>query len=296
MRRVPRRLRAFLVGFTVIAGCGGGGPELAPSSSVDIIVAQGRPDSVIVGPQGRTAQFLVHCSTSHFAPDDPIVHPGHEGASHLHVFFGNSAVTATSAYDELLGAETSCEQRLDTASYWAPALIRSGRVVEPTQLVAYYRPGPGIDPTALVAYPPGLMLIAGDPDATSPQPLEIASWSCGAGVLRSPRPLTCPDGAPVRQHITFPDCWDGSRLDSSTHREHAVYSANGECPSTHPVPVPQLTLAISYPVSGDPSDLVLSSGSVYGLHADFWNVWDQDKLEAEVRHCLHRALVCDVTS
>jgi hypothetical protein len=29
-------------------------------------------------------------------------------------------------------------------------------------------------------------------------------------------------------------------------------------------------------------------------HADFWNVWDQDKLEGEVANCLNRDLVCGV--
>ncbi len=75
---------------------------------------------------------------------------------------------------------------------------------------------------------------------------------------------------------------------------HAVYSANG-CPDGHPVPVPQLQIAIDYPPVG-PDGLSLASGSILTGHADFWNVWDQAKLDEEVRSCLNREFVCGVAN
>jgi len=54
----------------------------------------------------------------------------------------------------------------------------------------------------------------------------------------------CPGG--IRASIVFPPCWDGKNLDSPDHRSHMAYSpgnavlANANCPSTHPVRVPQL--------------------------------------------------------
>jgi hypothetical protein len=196
----------------------------------------------------------------------------------------------------LVGSPSSCEQPLDTASYWVPALLRDGRVVDSTGGIAYYRAGVGMDHKDLVPYPPGLMMIAGDPVAGGPQATEIVAWTCGASPERSPEPPTCPVRAPLRQVITFPDCWDGRRIDSPNHRDHVVYSSDGSCPDGHPVPIPQLTFFVSYPISGDPSGILLASGSVHTLHADFWNVWDQDKLTREVEICLHREAVCDVAS
>ena len=55
-----------------------------------------------------------------------------------------------------------------------------------------------------------------------------------------------------------------------------------------------LELVIDYgPV--DPGGLSLSSGSVSSAHADFWNAWDQGKLETEVELCLRRQQVCAVS-
>ena len=255
----------------------------------------GDPDPARVGPQGRVAQFVVECELSHAAFDDPIVLPDQPGKSHLHVFFGNRNVTASPNYDDTLeDADTSCEQRLDTASYWAPALLDAeGRMIEPLGLAAYYRPGRGIDPADVVAYPPGLMLIGGDSKATAPQSIDVVAWSCGTGAVRESAPLQCPEGSTLRMLVTFPDCWDGNRLTAFGSSAHVRYS-DGECPETHPVAIPQLTIGIDYPPV-PPDGLSLASGSTDTAHADFWNVWNQEKLEREVSSCINRNLVCGVT-
>jgi hypothetical protein len=248
------------------------------------------------GPQGRVPQFAVECGFSHAAPDDPIVSPGHAGHAHQHAFFGNTTTDAASTAADLARGDTTCDQKLDRASYWAPALYDGGRAVTPTRAVAYYRPGVGIDPATVEPYPFGLKVVAGDPDADSPQPLEIVAWSCGSGSERSPAPPDCPERRPLRLAVSFPDCWDGARLDSSDHRSHMARSTGGDCPDSHPVPVPQLLLAISYPVTGAGHELTLSSGPVTTAHADFFNAWDEDKLRTEVETCIRRALTCNVVS
>jgi hypothetical protein len=73
--------------------------------------------------------------------------------------------------------------------------------------------------------------------------------------------------------VSFPDCWDGKRLDSASHRSHMAYSSRGACAGSHPVAVPSLSLLISYPVAGGPG-AELSSGR-FAAHADFVNAWDQ---------------------
>ncbi|MCB1001539.1 MAG: DUF1996 domain-containing protein [Acidimicrobiales bacterium] len=254
------------------------------------------PDRVIAGPQGAVAQFVVECGFSHAAFDDPIVHPGEPGASHLHVFFGNDGTDAFSTVESLAGGGTTCNQSLDLASYWAPALIRDGVVQTPVKSVAYYRAGIDVAPATVEPYPYGLRMVAGDMHATDAQPLAVVAWTCGAGSLREAVPPACPAERNLRLLVTFPDCWNGVDLDSDDHVSHVAYSHRGACPSTHPVPVPQLQFSVEYPVTGSIDGLELSSGGLLTGHADFYNAWDEARLAREVRNCLHRDVVCGVAS
>jgi hypothetical protein len=96
--------------------------------------------------------------------------------------------------------------------------------------------------------------------------------------------------------VSFPDCWDGDHVDSADHDSHVTRSQDGRCPRSHPVAIPQLLLAITYPVTGPGHDLTLSSGSVLSAHADFFNAWDREKLRTEVSACLRRGITCGVAS
>ena len=62
------------------------------------------------------------------------------------------------------------------------------------------------------------------------------------------------------------------------------------------MPVPQLQFSVEYPVSGSADGLELASGGLITGHADFMNGWDPAKLASEVDLCLHREVVCGVTS
>jgi len=249
-----------------------------------------------VGPQGGVGQFVVECELSHVAADDPILYPGAAGASHLHAFFGNTSLNASSTLEELLVSSTSCENAQDTAAYWVPVLIDDGEVLAPTYSVAYYRAGLDVDVSTVQAYPPGLVMIAGDPLAVEPQPVSVVAWSCGNGSLRAILPPVCPRRAGLHLDVTFPDCWDGRNLDVPGHRGHVRYSSGGQCPDTHPVPIPQLIFSAIYPVFGDVSHMRLASGSLLTGHADFVNSWNQEVIEGEVELCLRRDIVCGVSS
>ena len=287
--------RLAIVLLLVAAACGVGDDAAPPSGDAQQFAA---PDRVISGPQGAVGQFVVECGFSHYLPDDPIVHPGEPGASHLHQFFGSVDAGVDATEQQLLDGDTTCDQRLDTASYWTPALIDADQnLIEPIKAIAYYRAGPDVEPTEVVAYPPGMMLVAGDHTAVEPQPLSIVSWSCMTGSMRSERPLDCTGATSMRMSITFQDCWDGEHVRSPIVPDpdlHVAYSSAGECPDTHPVHLLQLQLAIDFPpVPADELDgLALASGDILSGHADFWNTWDQAKLENEVAHCLHRNLPC----
>jgi len=256
----------------------------------------GQPDEPIAGPQGATPQFLVECQYSHAGSDDPIVFPGQPGQSHLHAFFGNTSVDAFTTIDSLAAGGTTCDQPLDKAAYWAPALLRGPEVLTPIKSTAYYRPGQGVEPSTVQPFPAGLVMVGGNSGATGEQPLSIVAWSCGAGIERAVRPPECTEARNLRLLVTFPDCWDGVNLDSPDHHGHVAYSSQGRCPQGYPVPVVQMQFSVEYPVWGPTDGLVLASGGLTTGHADFMNGWDQEKLASEVRLCLHREVVCGVAS
>ena len=239
---------------------------------------------------------MVKCDYSHSSGDDPIVLPGEPGRSHRHDFFGASGTDATSSAADLVDDDTTCDKRGDTAAYWQPTLYDRGAPVVPVSLYAYYRAAPGVDPASVEAFPFGLELIAGDPAASEPTGGEAAGWVCGSSTDLYATPPDCPASAPLHMVLTFPDCWDGKHVRSEDHRSHAAYSTGGVCPASHPVHVPQLTVAVDYPIYGPGHDLTLASGGTYSAHGDFLNAWDRDALEREVDGCIRRGAVCDLAS
>jgi hypothetical protein len=289
---VTARIFPVMLAITLLGACGG-----HEGRSIDADPAAAvRESPTQAGPQGRVPQFVVECRFSHAGPDDPIVHFGHPGRSHLHTFFGSTITDASTTADDLAAGGTTCEQKLDRASYWAPALLDRGRMVVPTGAAAYYRPGVGVDPDTVEPYPFGLKMIGGDQAATRPQSLDAVAWACGTGSERHATPPTCPEGRPLRLLVSFPDCWDGVQLDSDDHVSHMAPSADGACPESHPVAVPQLLFSIEYPVTGPGHDLSLASGSLLSGHADFFNGWDERKLATEVSSCIQRHVTCGVVN
>ena len=303
-----RRATVVALGLLLLAACGSEGRAAAPEVSAPEAatthaghVAPGPPAGAAGptryrGPQGRVGQFVVHCPYSHSAPDDPIVHYGKPGAAHRHDFYGATGTDNRSTAANLLEGDTTCDKTVDTAGYWQPALIDHGQVVTPTGISAYYRAAPGVDPTEVEAMPLGLALIAGDQTATVPQPGEATGWACGVSTTISDDPPDCPLGAPLHLTLTFQDCWDGQYLDSQDHSSHVAYSADGECPDSHPVHLPQLTVSIAFPISGTGHELSLASGSIYSAHGDFLNGWQPKGMAREVDDCIHRGAVCDLGS
>lgn len=236
--------------------------------------------------------FVENCRYSHQAPDDPIVFPGQPGASHQHTFVGNRTTNAFSSFGSLRSGGTTCMRRDDTAAYWVPALYQGSAEILPVAATVYYRRGTLAE---VSTFPNNLRIIAGDAKATSPQGRRVTFWSCGAlsGVDRSAEVPTCPDtrGSFLRLHIRFPECWDGRRLDSADHKSHMAYAVRGQCPSTHPVEVPQITQIYRYPSRGG-EGFALASGGVHSAHADFVNAWNPGALKKLVNDCLNALVRC----
>ena len=295
------------VGMGWVAGTGGSGMRrvgpvrtgaigvVAMALALSACGALSSGDEAAGDPESeQVAQFVVQCEVSHIAFDDPIVLPWQPGKSHQHQFFGNTVTNSDPGYERAVGAGTSCAAELDTAAYWTPTLLdATGSRVESSGLTAFYRPGDGVDPLDVVAYPAGFMVLAGDAAADEPQGQDVIAWGCGSGAEREDRPPACSEESTLRLWITFPDCWDSSRLTAFGSGAHVRYSDDG-CPDSHPVALPQLVMAVDFP-SVDPGGLSLSSGSIESAHADFWNTWDQEELERHVELCINQRLVCGLT-
>ena len=231
--------------------------------------------------------FAVGCGFSHRNQDDAIVFFNQPGRSHDHTYFGNTSTRASSTPASLRAAGTTCRLPDDTAAYWVPTLFSDGEAVRPLGATVYYVRRTE-DPVR--AFPAGLKIVAGSAAARSPQSLRVTSWSCGfRGREASSSIPTCFGNrrGGLRLQVNFPNCWDGRSLDSANHQSHMAYSSEGECPGSHPVEVPALTIVVSYPVAGG-ADLELASGGQFSGHGDFVNAWDQRTLEALVDRYLNR--------
>jgi hypothetical protein len=146
--------------------------------------------------------------------------------------------------------------------------------------------------------------------------VNVAWWACGGrgGVRTAPSTTAptcgivdahytvitkkCPSCRPTRMnvhervrtvlelHVNFPDCWDGTRLDSADHHSHMAYSRAYVCPPSHPVKVPLIRMMIRYPIAGGAGVMLASGGQLTG-HADFFNAWDARVLAKLVHDCFH---------
>ena len=252
-------------------------------------------------------QFVLRCTYSHTLADDPIVFPDQPGASHVHDFFGNTEVDAFSTMESMLAGETTCRVPSDTAGYWAPQAYLNSVPIEPTVMRIYYL-GPRTGTVETI--PPGLQMIGGHREAVSPDENPHVSWSCGqTKAIKTPREDMPYDCTPYAQYafvdgivasIDFPSCWSGSGLTP----DDVTYPVDGSCPGAFPRAIPKLSERVHYgimnPLNPDGSlAFTLSSGPPHTLHADFWNTWQQERLDQLVADCLIARVHCgsvDATS
>jgi len=222
-------------------------------------------------PGGR--YFNVACGFSHRNNDDPIVFPGAPGRSHNHTYIGNTSVDASSTPASLRGGETTCDVAADASTYWTPTLYEGTEPLPPLAAILYYTRH---TTSSIVSLPPGLKMVAGDPNAKRPQQRSVVSWSCGGGAAKRfvivPQ---CSEESALVFNVRFPNCWNGRSTDSADHKRHMAYSAGGACPASHPVRVPTISLVMIY--QSTTRHARLSSGK-FGAHADFMNGWEDDVL------------------
>jgi hypothetical protein len=256
-----------------------------------------RPTTEPTGNSDGTGAFRLVCMYSHMNFDDPIVYPGQPGRSHLHAYFGNTGADAHSTLASLstTGNSTCHGGLLNRSSYWVPSIIdtRTGKPITPRSNIIYYKTGYSLPASSIKRLPKGLRMIAGDMRASADQ--EFSGWSCGNHTLSGGSiPANCPAGQDLSMHLVFPQCWDGVNLDSPDHKSHMAYPRDGACPSTHPVPLPEITYNVHYDVSETnasahwrlSSDMYsTSTPGGFSIHGDWYNAWDETAMRAWVDNC-----------
>ena len=102
----------------------------------------GLPASMGSDPVGA---FRFNCGAGQLLYDDPIMYPGQPGKSHLHQFYGNLGVNASSTYTSIrTTGDSTCAPTpgapVNRSGYWMPAMLDgAGNVVRPDRVLVYYK-------------------------------------------------------------------------------------------------------------------------------------------------------------
>jgi Domain of unknown function (DUF1996) len=266
-------------------------------------------------PTGRN--FVVSCGFSHQKQVDPIADYGKNPSFHLHDFFGNTTTNENSTYDSLLAGGTTCDDPKDKAAYWIPTvswITSRGKTttLQASKTFFYYRAGLK-DPVSVKPFPPGLKIITVQG--------KNVEWRCQGGTWSPTPPTRCGDNATLVLRIFFPDCLavandeqgqpildqpltdtaddparfpdDPNAVPHNDHRSHMVAAGSEGCPTTHPYPVPRLqtNFLFKHNTLTTRGQVRLSTenntGDYRTMHADFFNAWDQARLEDLVARCIN---------
>ena len=266
------------------------------------------------------ANFVVSCGFSHQKQVDPIVDFGNPKSFHLHDFFGNTTTNENSTYDTLLAGGTTCNKPEDKAAYWHPTVSWTPTRGKTTQLKAsqtffYYRAGLKT-PADVQPFPAYDVDSDGDVDGLKivTEQGKKVEWRCQGGTWSPTPPTRCGDNATLVVRIFFPDCLavakdeqgqpildhpltdtadDPAQFPLNDHRSHMVAATSAVCPPDHPYPVPRLQTNFLFKNTiltkrGEPTLSVdNNTGKYYTMHVDFFNAWDQPKLEDLVARCIN---------
>jgi hypothetical protein len=248
--------------------------------------------------------FSQDCQQSAAAGNfDPIVFPNDPApeGGHRHVFFGSTAIKSDATLADLQAGTSTCKFRskyLNTnkSAYWLPdLLLRTGKWAGIGSVQIYYRAGNLSDAeiAKMQAFPADLKMIVDN------VPESDVNWECTqAGDANNPQfnyPQNCADGYNNTLHIFFPQCGNGS-LDSGNHRIHMAFPVNGQCPTDHPNVYPRINYAVHYYRAQKGAGAQLSSGDAYtSAHADAWEAWDSQNLQALIEKCIKSVVSCGKT-
>lgn len=261
-------------------------------------------DTVTYTGDGGAFRFV--CKPAWFGQYDPMVRPGEPGMMHHHTGAGNTAITAYTNLDNirsLPGARSTCGSgTTNLSAYWWPSFIDTieNKVLEPFQVVIYYKRMYNQNQEIMVPIPVGLRMIAGDAKrAIAPSQYDDTyKFTCDqAGNSKTIPP--CAQNHLLSLVISFPNCVKQSNalispenphgmvLDSANHKDHlsypffdyAAWSAGNPfyfvCPATHPLQIPHITYNLHYRMSKSQGSAAValsctmtSAGILWCPHAD----------------------------
>jgi hypothetical protein len=285
-----------------------------PGPGYDVDRVRDTTDAPVAGGGG---QFRLECVVGWRARNDPIVYPGQPGRSHDHMGWGNTALDAFSTVETLLATgNSSCRGgTINKSAYWVPTLIdlQTSKPILPASIKVYYK-NAGYPKASIEDLPIGLRMIAGDPMATKPQPnnsSQAHTWKCGTKFYQGipTDQLLCPPGSSLVVSVYFPQCWDGSNLDSPDHKSHMSYGSSVKvplsnpavyqrvCPATHPKVIPQISFQLNYVVTDSRqmrfvSDTNLAQQAGWTMHGDVIVAWKKEVMERWVRNCNRAGAEC----
>jgi len=268
--------------------------------------------SLLVGPaweQPNTnsdiGAFRVTCAYSHMNYDDPLVFPGQPGAAHLHMYFGNTGTNAYSTAESLrtTGNSTCHGGIANRSAYWIPTLLQDGQPLLPGSAIFYYKAGyeiSGVSPR-IQRIPAGLRMIAGNAATTELQTDNRAHWGCENNYIgHYPQIVDCNVGDSIQLEVFFPQCWDGMNLDAPDHKSHMSYAVEGDCPASHPVVLPEISLNIRWLRTENmniaalrlSSDCISELPGGYSAHGDWMEAWEPEIRDTFVTRCINPTFDC----
>ncbi|MGP3736307.1 DUF1996 domain-containing protein [Streptomyces sp. GDS52] len=278
------------------------------------------------GRSGSKGSFTTKCGVNEnkiYNSDNIIVAPGvANGAHHMHDYVGNQSNSSLSSDDDLVAAETSCQNQGDKSSYFWPVL----RVQDGTQEFDAADQGGGAEGNVgrilqaqeaqlrfvgnkrskVVAIPKLMRIITGDAKAfTNGLKNANTSYSCTGFEDRqsTDKYVLCPEGSQLVRTSNFQSCWDGQNTDSANHRDHVAFvQADGSCANGFKA-IPQLQVRLVYDVPTP----TIENGQVknpYAVdsfpeqlhkpitdHNDFINVMDESLMNKVVK-CINKGKKC----
>lgn len=272
-------------------------------------------------------QFRAGCEFSHFAYDDPLVFPNQPGASHLHMFFGNTHVNAFSSYETLLDSGgSSCNgQELNRSGYWAPAMFDGeGNVRVPERVVVYYK-GEGRSNGESIPFAPETALIAtenlnerntdfggangkfsfvcSDQFSSTGDPLSNTIPDCDGNLMLDRYGVTDNPHVTLEMNVKFPQCWNGEDPADWINNYAVPRVGNwygSDCEGEFDKNLPNIEYFVNYRVDVGEStgDWYLASDvdretftrSVAGgtsVHADWWGAWHAETNQMWIDNCVN---------
>lgn len=262
-----------------------------------------------------TGYWRLACSISQEARIDPILSPGNV-SSHVHKVAGGINVQPSSNGQSLqISTCSTCEVQKDKSAYWTPSLYyqHPNGVFEsvPNDGMTVYYVGRGGTAQNTKSYPAGFRMISGNP--------FLRHYDTSAMTYKNVRPIAdrvsfrcineandlpefhylisnqtnCVNG--LRAQLNFQSCWNGKDLylENNAHVAYLSGIDYGDCPPTHPVPIPGMFFEVLYwvnDINQQPGgQFVFANGDPtgYGFHGDFLNAWDQEVLTDAVENCLY---------